>query len=295
MYTTRFTTSWLQRALLLAVASLALGLAACNSLFFYPSPRLVLTPEQLGLPYEDVVFQSSDQLKLHGWWLKAKGTPRGTVLFAHGNAQNVSNHIGAVYWLPPAGFNVFMFDYRGYGLSEGTPSIPGAIADFQAALDAVLARPEVAGQRVIVFGQSLGGAVSINGLARSAQRDRIAALIVESAFSDFREIARDKLDEFWLSTLFSSVLQHGFSADYSAAAVIGDLAPLPIVIIHGDADAIVPYTHALRLFDAAREPKQLWTVAGGGHISATLREEYKLRLLELMSRAMTAETPAPTP
>lgn len=284
---------------MLAVASLTLGLSACNSLFFYPSPRLVLTPEQLGLPYEDVVFQSTDQLKLHGWWLKAKGTPRGTILFAHGNAQNVSNHIGAVHWLPPAGFNVFMFDYRGYGLSEGTPSIPGAIADFQAALDAVLARSEVAGQRVIVFGQSLGGAVSINGLARSAQRDRVAALIVESAFSDFREIARDKLDEFWLSTLFSGVLQHGFSAEYSAAAVIGGLAPIPVVIIHGDADAIVPYTHALRLFDAAREPKQLWTVAGGGHISATLREEYKLRLTELMGRAFTAETPGavltPTP
>lgn len=276
---------------LLLGACFAAELSACNSLFFYPSSRLVLTPEQIGLPYENVVFRSADQTQLHGWWLHAKTIPKGTVLLAHGNAENISNHIGAVHWLPALGFNVFLFDYRGYGQSEGTPSIPGAIADFQAALDTVLARPEVLNQRVIVFGQSLGGTIAMNGLVGSTQRDRVAAVIIESAFSEFRGIARDKLDEFWLTSLFSEVLQLTFTNEYSAVEAISKLAPLPIVIMHGDADPIVPYTHALRLYEAAHEPKQLWTLAGGGHISATLREEYKSRLNEFMSRLLNASQP----
>jgi len=175
-----------------------LQLAACTGVIFRPTAELVQTPDQLGLFYRDVDFAASDGLALHGWFLPAQrgsGDKACTLLFAHGNAQNISTHIASVAWLPGAGINVFLFDYRGYGRSAGRPDLPGAHLDFLAALDWVMSRPEVDPDRVAVLGQSLGGAIAIVGLARSPHKARVRALITEGAFSDYRGIVREKLAE----------------------------------------------------------------------------------------------------
>jgi fermentation-respiration switch protein FrsA (DUF1100 family) len=219
---------------------------------------------------------------LHGWFLPAQGKSRGTVLFLHGNAQNISTHIGSVYWLPHEHFNVFLFDYRGYGESEGVPTIPGLIDDFKNALDVVLQRPDVDPDKIIVFGQSLGGSIAIYGVAHSPEKNHIKALIVESAFADYRKIAQEKLADFWLTWALQWPLSWLFAPGYSPLNAVALVSPVPLLIIHGDADRVVPVHHARWLYAAASEPKTLWILPGGRHIGGVSNPEFRQRLVHYM-------------
>jgi fermentation-respiration switch protein FrsA (DUF1100 family) len=121
----------IRRALVAALVSLLL--AGCTGLIFQPLSQHLLTPDRLGLAYRDIRFTAADGVSLHGWFLPATAPRQGSVLFLHGNAQNISTHIASVAWLPGAGFDVFLFDYRGYGRSAGEPSLDGVHLDFSAA------------------------------------------------------------------------------------------------------------------------------------------------------------------
>ena len=107
---------------LLLIGLLSVGLLGCNGVFFVPYRAHVQTPKQLGLAYEDVYFQAGDGTLLHAWFLPAESKALGTILFLHGNAENISTHIMSVRWLPARGFNVLLLDYRGYGASGGVAS-----------------------------------------------------------------------------------------------------------------------------------------------------------------------------
>lgn len=105
------------------------GLGACASVLFYPSTLQVLTPAQFGVSYQDVYLHTLDDVRLHGWFLSSAGEAKATVFFLHGNAENISTHVRSVAWLPREGYQVFLVDYRGYGLSSGTPSLPEVFED----------------------------------------------------------------------------------------------------------------------------------------------------------------------
>jgi uncharacterized protein len=188
-----FLTVWSFARLLFLLSTLELG--ACTGLLFYPQHELVLTPDRVGLAYRDVWFEAADGTRLHGWLLPADmEAVRGvacTVLFLHGNAENISTHLASVRWLPGKGYNVFLFDYRGYGRSTGEPSLPGLHLDTEAALAAVFTMAEANPDRIVVVGQSLGGTIAITALARSAYSHRIRTLVTEGAFSSYRGIARE--------------------------------------------------------------------------------------------------------
>jgi fermentation-respiration switch protein FrsA (DUF1100 family) len=270
-----------------AVAVFAtLLLAGCTHLFFYPMRELVQTPQRLGLAYEDVEFRAQDGVKLHGWFLPAQGRALGTVLFAHGNAENISTHIASVAWMPARGFNVFLFDYRGFGASEGTPSLEGAQRDIDAALRTVLARGDVDKERVVVFGQSLGGALTAYFVAHTPLRASVRALVIESAFSDYTEIAREKLAASWLTWLFQWLAFVAVDNRFSPLPSMQDISPIPLLVIHGKEDRIVPPVHARRLYNAAREPKELWLVPGAGHIQATHLAAERERLTAYLRKVL---------
>lgn len=161
---------------LAALLALLFGLSSCaQQAFYYPDHAEYGSPAQSGLPYENVSFQSADGTRLHGWFVPARGAAdakqaRATIIHFHGNAQNLTAHWQAVKWLPEHGYNVFLFDYRGYGQSEGDPSPEGLFADSNAALDYVRNRPDVNPERLLVFGQSLGGtnAIAVVGAGNKA-------------------------------------------------------------------------------------------------------------------------------
>lgn len=238
----------------------------CDRLFYHPTRREYDRPERLNLTYESVSFLTADGLQLHAWFFPAVGPAVGTVLHVHGNAGNVTAHFHQIRWLPDTGWNVLCFDYRGYGRSEGKVTRAGTIADAHAALDYLLTRPDVDKDRIVAFGQSLGGAV---GIVLAAERQELRGLAVDGAFHHYRDIARWHirrnpvllLAAWWLPSLL-------MKDSYDAIDFVAKVSPRPLLILHGAADSIVPAHMAEKLYAAAREPKELWLVDGADHYQA---------------------------
>jgi len=276
---------------LIFIGLLSAALFGCSGVFFQPYRGHVQTPKQLGLAYEDVYFQAGDGTPLHAWFLPAESKALGTILFLHGNAENISTHIMSVRWLPARGFNVFLLDYRGYGASGGDASLSGVQDDVDAALRTLLARKDVDPNRVVVFGQSLGGSIAIYNVAHSPYRQHIRALVVESAFASYRQITREKLADFWLTWPLQWPLSWMVSDEHNPSVAVAGVSPIPLLIIQGDRDSIVPVDHGKRLFELAQEPKQLWIVSGGGHIQAFQYQSYRDRFVNYLT-AVLSKPPA---
>lgn len=275
--------------LVLIVLVITLPCQGCvGRLFYQPDRKVYDTPDRHGLKYEEVSFQSGDGTRLSGWFIPATGKARGTVIHFHGNAQNMTAHFGFVSWLPMQGFNLFVFDYRGYGRSAGSPDRRGVHEDSLAALDYIAARPDIDGSRLLVLGQSLGGANAIAAVG-SRPPGGIRVVAVESAFSSYRDIVRDKIADIPLLSLFRTPLSYLLIGNsFTPDAVVAAIAPTPLLIIHGTGDRVVPYSHGMRLFELAREPKQLWTINGGGHTEAFVdpASGYRQRLVAFFNDAL---------
>jgi fermentation-respiration switch protein FrsA (DUF1100 family) len=263
---------------LLAVAAV-LFLSGCTHLFFKPGKQLVSDSEITKRAPQEVTFNSSDGILLRGWYFPARGKELGTILVCHGNVENMSTHVKLDLWLIDAGYNLFIFDYRGYGRSEGTPDVKGINLDAEAALETVLARTD---KKVIVFGKSLGGAVAVYTAATSPCRDRIKAVIIESAFSSYRMIAREKIAESVIGWPVQYPLSLLVNDDYSAVKSIKNVSPIPVLIMHGYNDDIVPQHHGRILYEAALEPKEYWALDIPGHVKSWTDEGTRKRLLDYL-------------
>ncbi len=268
----------MRRRTLLALTA-GTTLAGCDSLLFYPSPNLPLDPARLGLAYRDVTIETSDGVHLQGWFLPSRGPQRGTVLFFHGNAQNIGAHLPNVAWLPDQGFSVLLFDYRGFGRSQGKPTLEGVGLDGEAALRQVFGLAGVDPDRVVVFGQSLGAAIAISALARSPERQKFRGLVVEGALASYRQVAQEKLATLWLTWPFQVPLSWTISDSPRPVDDIPLLAPMPILIIEDGADTVIPRGQAAELFSAARPPKTFWEVPGADHIQAMTLPANRTRLV----------------
>ena len=262
----------------LAAVLLALSLGGCTSVFFQPDRTLFQTPGLYGLDYQPVTLHAADRTELFAWFLPARGKALGSVLYLHGNGQNISTQFANVAWMPAAGFNVLALDYRGYGGSQGEPSLPGVQLDIDAAMRELVGRPDVDPQRIVVFGQSLGGALAVYYVAHSRYRRNIRALVVDSAFSDYERIGREKLASAVITWPFQWFASLAIDDRYSPEASVGRLSPIPLLLIHGDADTLVPLSHAKRLYELAGYPKELWVIPGAGHIQAVKDEGVRRRL-----------------
>jgi len=255
----------------------------CTSLFFYPSRQFADNPTARLFAPCDVWFKSLDGVVLHGWFFDAGPGARGTVLVLHGNAQNLSTHVNSVLWLVKEGFNLFIFDYRGYGKSAGSPGIKGVHLDAQAALMTLLTMPGVDNKRVVILGQSLGGAIAVYTVANFSRKERIAALVIDSAFSSYRGIARDKPAEHCITRPFQYPLTFFFNDYYSPVRWIRKVSPVPVLILHGEEDPVVPIRHGRALYEAAVQPKELWETAPPGHIQAFADEGVREKLVKYLA------------
>ena len=270
----------------------SLLLSSCTQLFFHPHSFLIDTPERHGVEYQIENFRAADGTLLNAWFLPAKnknGNKEGdkanaTVLYLHGNAENISTHFRSIAWLPAAGFNVLALDYRGYGASEGKPSLAGMQLDIEAAMHSLLTHQGVDPNKIIIFGQSLGGALAIYYAAHSSYRANIRAVVVDSAFSDYRLITKEKLSAFFLTWPFQWLPWLTVDDNYSPIASVAALSPLPLLLIHGDQDVVVPPHHSQQLFEQAGEPKQLWIVPGAGHTQSLSNESVRNQLIEFLLR-----------
>lgn len=273
------------RACLVALA--ASVLAGCNmieGMFFYPDRVQYTRPADYGLAYEDVALATADGVKLHAWWLPAQGAAAGTVLHLHGNAANVSNHLPLAAWLPRAGFNVLMLDYRGFGRSEGRPTLDGVLADARAALANLRSRRDVDATKLIVFGQSLGGATALRLLAEDAAGVRLA--VIDSAFASYRGIARDAaLQSIVLAPFLPLALPLLPGADKDPVTALARI-DVPLIFVHGRADRVIPFKHSEQLLAAAKEPKRLIAVERAQHMESVMRPDVQSQVLAAMRDAV---------
>jgi fermentation-respiration switch protein FrsA (DUF1100 family) len=252
-------------------------LAGCTGLFFQPMRQHVHSPMDAGVAFRDIALTASDGVRLHAWVLPAQGEARGVVVFLHGNAENISTHVASVLWLPARGYHVVVPDYRGYGRSEGKPSLDGVLRDVDAATAYAADPMNFGGLPIVLFGQSLGGALALVHAGDPAHRERLAGVISDSAFSGFRDIAREKLRLWWVTRWIAWPLGWLVDDDARPVDAVARIAPVPVLLIHGDRDVIVPVQHSSRLFDAARAPKTQWIAPGAGHIQALRSPEMRDR------------------
>lgn len=247
--------------------------------FYFPNDRVYVELDACAARGEEVSFAAPGGPKLHGWWLEAEGERKGTVVYCHGNAANITLHTRYVSWLPAKGYAALVFDYRGFGRSEGTVTRAGTVDDAVAAIDFALQRDP---DRTVVFGHSLGGAV---GIAAAARRPAVRGVVAESTFSNYREIARSK------APLFGALVPMFVSDGHDPDKVLAQLAPAPLLVIHGERDHIVPVSFGKQLFERASEPKELWLVPEAAHFSpwTVRREEFERRFVAFFHRALAAE------
>ena len=246
------------------LALLLLPQAGCvNTWLYRPRKPIVGTPADMALDFDDVRFSAKDGTRLTGWFIKAAKSPVATVLYYHGNNVNMSDNLLEVGWLARQGFNVFMFDYRGYGMSEGTPTKEGLHLDSAEALKCVCARPDV--NDVVVWGQSLGGTLALAAFAE-VKSEKVKAVAVESTFYSYQAIVRAKMwkakDLGGMALTWVLVANEG-----SACYTINKIPLVPLLIVHGRNDKVVPFAQAERLYREVREPKAaMWTA--GGHVQS---------------------------
>ncbi|MDF2487665.1 MAG: alpha/beta hydrolase [Pseudomonas sp.] len=245
-----------------------MGMAGCSSLLFYPEPGQPFTPERAKLAFQELTLTAADGTRLHAWWLPAKPgmEVKGTVLHLHGNGGNLAWHLGGSYWLPEQGYQVLMIDYRGYGLSEGTPSLPAVYQDIGAALDWLEQAPGVQGKPLVLLGQSLGGAMGIHYLAaHPEQRRRFTALVLDGVPASYREVGRFALGTSWLTWPLQVPLSWLVPDGDSAIRSVERLDTPPKLFFHSIDDTLVPMASGIRLYQHAPPPRVL-QLTRGGHV-----------------------------
>lgn len=236
-------------------------LSACTNVLFQPQRTQFATPDRLGVMYENVQLESHDGLKLHGWKLLSKDVHKGTILFFQGNGENISTHFANVYWLTDHGYDVYLFDYRGYGQSEGAAQLDAVITDVEATIGFSV-KKLAKNENLIVMGYSLGASLAIHAVAHSEHKESIKALITVEAFSDYRQVTQDVLSTSWLTWLLQWPLSLAMDNSYRPLDAVAQIAPIPLMLMHSKEDEIIPFTHALALYEAANEPKKLQVVTG---------------------------------
>jgi len=263
---------------------LVIVLAGCiDRMFFYPDSVTYTTPAQVGVRAEDVQVTTADGSRLHGWFLPAVGSAKGTVLHLHGNAANVSNHLPLVSWLPARGYNVLMIDYRGFGRSDGKPSLDGIVDDAAAALAYLRTRPDVDSTRLIVFGQSIGGVTALRLLARDPNGVRLG--VIDSAFASYRGIARAATSGGPLAPLAMMTAGMLPGAEKDPVIALKSIR-IPLIFIHGARDSVVLAVNSEEL-NAAATNSQLWSVPDAMHIAAlAVPGSWREKLVQAMDQAV---------
>ncbi|HEX9226784.1 MAG TPA: alpha/beta hydrolase [Arthrobacter sp.] len=271
---------------------LALGYGALAGLLYVTQERMVFYPEiggrsldanpgTLGLPFEEVSLETSDGERLHGWYVPAPDA-RGVVLFCHGNAGNISHRIDYLLMFHRMGYSVLIFDYRGYGLSSGRPTEQGTYLDAEAAWRHLTETRAVPPGRIVVAGESLGGAVA----AWLAARRTPGALVLASTFTSVPDMGAAVYP--WLPVRLLARLS--YDARDSVARV-----QAPVFVAHSPDDEIVPFAQGRALYDAARGPKQFLELAGGHNDGFIfMREAWSAALARFLGASL-AGVPAAAP
>lgn len=246
-----------------------------NRNLYYPIRELSGTPKDINIQYENIFFYTEDKVKLNGWFIKTKQA-KATVIFAHGNGGNIGHRLDKIDFFNKLGVNLFIFDYRGYGQSQGVPSENGLYLDMQAAYKFVnnekIIRP------IILYGESLGGAIAVDLAAQS--NFAIDGLILESSFSNIKDMAK---------TIYPFLPSGFLKTKFDSTAKISKVK-IPKLHLHSKDDDIVPIALAQKLFAAGNDPKKFTVLAGGHNDCFFISEDLILDSISKFIDSLPAES-----
>ncbi|MGE5238946.1 MAG: alpha/beta hydrolase, partial [Chloroflexota bacterium] len=240
-------------ALIIAVSCYCVLVAVAyftqGRMLYYPTRELEATPADIGLGFEEVTVRTRDGVALSTWYVPSR-TERGIVVFCHGNAGNISHRLDSIRIFHDLGMSVLIFDYRGYGKSEGSPTEQGTYLDAEAVWEYLVNLKGILPGKIVIFGRSLGGAVA----AHLAATREAAALIVESGFTSVPDLGARHFP--YLPVRLIS--RFGYRTIEKVQRT-----DIPKLFIHSPQDEIVPYSQGLELFARAAEPKEFLEITGG--------------------------------
>ena len=254
--------------------------------FYYPDRVEVPLPPRLqDLSSQEIIFRTADDVRLHGRFYQSVTPPRGTIVQFHGNAGNITHHVSILLWLVEHGYNLFVFDYRGYGRSEAEPSPSGLYQDALAALREMerLHRTYAAGGLLVIVGQSLGGAVVLKALEDFKATLPVDLLVLDSTFASYRNIALRITGASFPGVLLMPLAWLLVSDAYAA-----DLQRCThrLLVLHSQGDHTVPFSCGQRIYaQAASRHKDFWTDNATTHVLLTPdRPDIQKRFLQLLSQ-----------
>jgi uncharacterized protein len=248
-------------------------------LMFFPDRQLQRTPSRYELNYQDVwipVSQPGKSERLHGWWIPAKQPDAPVMLYFHHNAVNIGANVSQARQFHQLGYSIFLFDYRGFGQSEGAfPTEAQVYEDAQAAWDYLTQERRILPSQIVIYGHSIGGAIAID---LAAKQPEAAALIVQSSFTSMRDMTK-RLGLYWLLPV-ELLLRQRFESLEKMKSV-----RMPVLIITGTDDFQIPVVMGDRLYATAPEFKQLIVIQGGGHDNH-LSKQYSGRVKQFIEQVI---------
>ncbi len=268
---------------------MALFLVSCNSSLYYPSPHKYVNEKELKPRPQEVYVNSSKNNQLMSWFFQATTPKPITVVFAHGNAQNLSSHFRNVHWLLNKGINYLIIGYPGYGSNKGSPSPRTTVEATTLGINWVhKSRPKDA---IFLLGQSLGGNIILRALSEYPKPDIFCGIAIEGSFSSYKKIAQFALAQNGLFWFFQWLPYLVIDDSWAIAGHFNDLPHIPYLIIHGSADNIVPFDMGKKLFNQLPSNKVFWGVDGGKHIDTFFKyPSYRDRFVEFIDRhCLTSE------
>jgi len=266
---------------LLVVAGLGTG---CSSLLYFPTDLRYIKVENLNPKPQEFSVGKYQKHDVMAWFFEAPQINRKavSVVMFHGNGQNMSAHFKALYWLVGHGYNLLVFDYPGYGINNGKPNPDSTVESGKLALHWIIKRHPK--DKIVIYGQSLGGNVALRTISEFAPNNTCAA-VIESSFLSYKKVASYTLSKSWLTWLFQPLAWILISDSRAISSHLDQLpTSIPYVIIHGTDDPIVPYSMGQKLYDKiSAQKKQFWSVPGGHHIDTYFHHpEFRPRLLQLL-------------
>ena len=251
-----------------------------KKLIYYPTRTIEFTPQEINLSFEDIYFNTSDSVKLNGWFIPAEN-PKATLIFCHGNGGNIGDRLHSLSIFNRLGLNVFIFDYRGYGRSGGRPFEEGTYLDAKAAYDYLVKREDVDRSKILVYGESLGGAIAYE----LAIESKVNAVITLGTFSSILDMCRAIYPFFPVRLIVRT--------EYDTISKVKKVK-VPKLIIHSADDEIVPFGQGKKLFSHASEPKEFYEMHGGHNDTIFVYEkEFCQKISDFLNKIHPRPFPPP--
>ncbi len=265
------------------IIPISFALSACSSLLYYPSQQEYYSRKDLPYNIEEMTFPDSQGNQINAWYFHAEH-PKAKVLFYHGNAQNLSAHFSMLSWIVDSGYDLMIFDYPGYGKSTGKPTPESTALSGLASIQKIYSiNPELP---LFMYGQSLGGQVMQKSINLDEKRN-YKAVFIEASFVSYRSVARRILAKSWITWLFQPVAWLVMNDSWAGDPSL--ISPVPVYVLHGDQDGVIPLEQGERVFEQSKEPKQWKVFEGGAHSNSYYIKKgvYRKYLLDVFEKELS--------